>query len=99
MGSLLHEWLKWHDLLELQGRLRFRSPVESETQAVSRKLGPQLDRSGAEQKEPVVGYLLIDAESLDEATKIARGCPGLERGFVVEVYRPFEGNGECRLSG
>ena len=94
IGSLLHEWLQWHDLLELQGRLRFRSPVESETQAVSGKPG-RLGRLSAEQKEAVVGYLLIDAESLDEVTKIARGCPGLAHGFTVEIYRPFGGTGEC----
>jgi hypothetical protein len=98
MGSLLHEWLEWHDLLESQGRMRFRSPVESESQPVSSRIGAQVGLLSAEQKEPVVGYLLIDAVSLEEATEIARGCPGLERGFIVEVYRPFEGNGRCRLS-
>jgi len=95
IGSLLHEWLEWHELLESEGRLRFRSPVGSESQPVSSRIGAQVRLSRAEQKEPVVGYLLIDAMSLEEATEIARGCPGLERGFIVEVYRPFEGNGGC----
>jgi len=28
MGSLLQQWLEWHDRLEAQGRLRFRCPAE-----------------------------------------------------------------------
>ena len=98
MGSLLCEWLEWHDLLESQRRLRFRSPVESTSHAVLGKLGASKGLLSVEKKEPVVGYLLIDAVSLEEATEIARGCPGLTRGFMVEVYPPFEGNGESRLS-
>jgi hypothetical protein len=89
IGTLLHEWLEWHDLLESQGRLRFRCPVEPESQPISRTLG-EANRLTAERTEPVVGYLLVDAASLEEAVEIARGCPGLERGFTVEVYRPFE---------
>lgn len=88
-GRLLQEWLEWHDLLESQGRLRFRSPVEPESQPVSTTLG-EVNRLTVERTEPVVGYLLVDAANLEEAVEIARGCPGLERGFTVEVYRPFE---------
>lgn len=89
MGRLLQEWLEWHDLLESQGRLRFRSPVEPESQPVSTRLG-EVNRLAVERTEPVVGYLLVDAANLEEAVEIARGCPGLERGFTVEVYRPFQ---------
>ncbi len=31
------------------------------------------------------GYSVVDAPSLEAAVELARGCPGLERGFGVEV--------------
>lgn len=42
-----------------------------------------------EAKEIVGGYILINAPDLPAATAIARGCPGLGYGLVVEV-RPIE---------
>ena len=42
-----------------------------------------------EAKEIVGGYILINAPDLAAATAIARGCPGLGLGMVVEV-RPIE---------
>ena len=38
-----------------------------------------------EAKEVVGGYLLFTANSLDEATELGKGCPGFERGGIVEV--------------
>lgn len=43
----------------------------------------------AEAKEIVGGYILINAASLDEAVRIARGCPGLHYRLAVEV-RPVK---------
>jgi hypothetical protein len=39
----------------------------------------------ADSKEAVGGYFLITASSLDEAVAIAKRCPGLEHGAVVEI--------------
>ena len=41
-----------------------------------------------EAREIVGGYILISADSLDHATEIARGCPGLDHRLAVEV-RPI----------
>lgn len=43
----------------------------------------------AEATEIVGGYILINARNLDEAVKIARGCPGLNHRLAVEV-RPVK---------
>jgi hypothetical protein len=63
--------------------------MEGESRSISHRL-PSVDRGGAEASEPVIGYLLVEAGSLEDATEVARGCPGLNHGFVIEVYRPFE---------
>ena len=39
----------------------------------------------AEAKDLICGYTVISAESLDEATEIARGCPFLVVGGTVEI--------------
>lgn len=96
MGALLHEWMEWHDSLRTAGRLRFSSPVEAESHPVCNR-PMSLKQSGPDQRRPLVGYLLVEAESLEDASEIARGCPGLNRGFVIDVYRPFERFGECQM--
>jgi hypothetical protein len=35
--------------------------------------------------DPVSGYSLIEAESIDAAAELARGCPVLQSGGTVEV--------------
>jgi hypothetical protein len=38
-----------------------------------------------ESKEVVGGYSVVQAETIDAAAEIAKGCPGLEVGGLVEV--------------
>src|SRR5664279_2407512 len=38
----------------------------------------------------VTGYSVISADSLDAATELARSCPHLAAGGVVEVYETVE---------
>ncbi|BDD07814.1 hypothetical protein FUAX_02460 [Fulvitalea axinellae] len=51
-----------------------------------------IDRPLAEGKELVGGYLIFKAKSLDEATELAKGCPGFEHDCTLEVrqIRPVE---------
>jgi hypothetical protein len=47
---------------------------------------PKIDGSFVEIKELIGGYMIVSANSLDEASKIAEGCPGLVGpGSGVEV--------------
>jgi len=36
------------------------------------------------------GYSLVKAESLDDATALAKGCPALASGGAVEIYEALE---------
>jgi hypothetical protein len=38
----------------------------------------------------LTGYSLLQADSLDAASKLAKGCPVLAAGGSVEVYETFE---------
>ena len=37
----------------------------------------------------ISGYSILKAESLDEAAKMAKGCPVLSSGGTVQVYETF----------
>ena len=47
-----------------------------------------VDGPYAEGKEVVAGYFFLNVSDLDEATAIAKQCPGLPLGLTVEV-RPI----------
>jgi hypothetical protein len=53
---------------------------------------PQSDGPFVEVKELVGGYMIVSADSLDEAIQIARECPGLVRPGsgveVIEIHSP-----------
>ena len=36
------------------------------------------------------GYSIIEADSLEAATTLAKGCPGLDGGGAVEVYEALD---------
>ncbi len=46
-----------------------------------------------ESKEIVGGYVLITADSMDQAVDIARDCPGLDYHMAVEVRAVMHGRG------
>lgn len=38
----------------------------------------------------ITGYVVINAEDLDAATKVASGCPGLKAGVSVEIAEAID---------
>jgi hypothetical protein len=59
------------------------NPV-SQTKTVSS--GSVSDGGGA---NPATGYSLIEADSLDAAVELAKGCPVLQGGSTIEVAETF----------
>src|SRR5690349_1390842 len=71
----------WFERLQQQGHLKGGQPLEREGRTVSGKSGRLVaDGPFAESKEVIGGYLLVQANDLDHAEAIARGCPVLEYG-------------------
>ncbi|HEX7117850.1 MAG TPA: YciI family protein [Longimicrobiales bacterium] len=83
----LDRWNAWCDDLVTQGKLRSGNTLAPEGRIVS-GAGRAVDGPFAEAKELIGGYILLRADSLDEATAIAQTCPNLPYGMVVEV-RPI----------
>jgi len=87
--KVMNQWKSWFDRLSQQGKLKGGHPLEPEGKVVSGKKGRSVaDGPFAESKETIGGYFLLQVDTLDEAIAIAKECPGLEYGAIVEV-RPI----------
>ena len=80
--------MKWIE--ELGERYEGGEPLEKPAKTVKGKDKVLTDGPYIESKELVSGYYLIKAESLEEASEIAKGCPVLRLGGTVEVREIME---------
>ena len=48
------------------------------------------DGAVSDTKSPASGYSIIEADSLDQAAKLATGCPVLEGGADITVFETFD---------
>lgn len=86
LEQALGRWNAWCDELAALGRLRAGNTLAPVARTVSaRGRTTVVDGPFTETKELIAGYMLITAASFDEATEIARTCPNLATGMVVEV--------------
>jgi len=93
MQQVAAHWMDWFKGLLANGKAVGGNPLEGEGKLVSGKHGRVVaDGPFAESKEAVGGYFLLKVSTMEEALEIARQCPGLPHGAVVEV-RPVAG--EC----
>lgn len=85
---LAKQWNDWYDGLAARKKVSHGQPLALEGRVVSGVDGRVTDGPFAEAKEVVGGYFVLTVASFDEATEIARQCPGLAHGLTVEV-RPL----------
>jgi hypothetical protein len=85
---LAKQWNDWYDGLAARKKVSHGQPLALEGRVVSGADGRVTDGPFAEAKEVVGGYIMLTVESFDEATEIAKQCPGLAHGLTVEV-RPL----------
>ncbi|MBS0261642.1 MAG: transcription initiation protein [Planctomycetes bacterium] len=84
MQQVLEKWTSWIGAAMQAGWMI--NPGDALTPA-GRVLKPDLVTDGpfVESKEIVGGFSIVEAPSLEAATELARGCPGLSAGGSVEV--------------
>lgn len=86
-AALAKQWNDWYDGLAAQRKVLHGQPLELGGRVVT-GAGTNtrvIDGPFAESKEVVGGYFMLSVDSLDEATEIAKQCPGLAHGLTVEV--------------
>lgn len=89
--QLARQWNDWFQTLAAQGKVQHANPLGLDGRVVTGLRGERVtDGPYAEGKEIVGGYFMLSVASLEEATVIAKQCPGLAIGLTVEV-RPVVG--------
>jgi hypothetical protein len=93
--QLVQQWNDWYDGLLAQKKLTLGKPLYPRARIIEGAKGERVvDGPFAEAKEAVAGFFILTV-GWDEATEIARRCPGLAFGYRVEVRAVGE---TCLLS-
>ncbi len=84
--QMIQRYFDWSDQLRREGRYVGGDELKAGGNVVRRRGGQAVvDGPYAETKEAVGGYYLIEARDAAEAAEVAKGCPVLVDGGVVEV--------------
>lgn len=88
LQRVMNQTMRWFEKLHQKGRVKAGQPLGADGKTVSGKKATISDGPYVESKEAIGGYLIVQAESLDEAVDIARTFPNLAHGSSIEV-RPL----------
>ena len=79
-------WMEWIRDLEAKGKIKdWGKPLEPKGRVMRGAKRLVTDGPFAESKDIVLGFMVIEATDLAEATKLASGCPMLEGAGSVEI--------------
>jgi len=89
MQQTMKKWMDWKDTLEKSGHVKqFGERLDGTGKVVRGKAKAVTDGPFVEVKDFIQGYILVEANDLDQAVELAKGCPILESDGTVEI-RPF----------
>ena len=89
LQQAMNKVMAWFEGLNERGKIKGAQPLSGQGRVISGSDGRfVVDGPFSETKEAVGGYLVLQADSLDEAVEIARSMPTLRYGISVEV-RPI----------
>jgi hypothetical protein len=87
--AMTKKWNDWFERLAARGKVQHGHPLALKGRMVSCSHGQRVTEGPVPKtKEVIDGYFFLTVADLDEATEIAKGCPGLPFGVTVEV-RPI----------
>jgi len=85
MEAEIKAWQDWVGGIGAQGKLKDPGEALGFEGKTMHADGSVTDGPYAEMKEIVGGYMIVQTESLEEATALAKGCPALSSGGKVEI--------------
>lgn len=80
----LDRFTAWFKQLRNDGKFKGGGPLAYDRKIVTDRKAV-VDGPFAETKEAIAGFLIIEADSLEQAVQIAQDCPGFKFGQTVEV--------------
>ena len=84
MQAVMKQWQNWIGGIAAKGKYSSTNRLISEGKTIKPNK-VVTDGPYVEAKEMIGGYLVVKANSLDEAVEMAKSCPGLLYGGNVEV--------------
>lgn len=90
MQALTKKWKNWIGGIESQGRLVNNGVRLSVEGKVLRAGGVVTDGPFVEIRERLGSFVVVKAESLEDAVTLAHGCPAIDANGSVEVRPLFE---------
>lgn len=85
MQANTQKWMNWIASIASQDKLSNRGNRLVNTGKVLKGDGIISDGPYTEIKESILGYSIVKANAIDEATELAKGCPVLSVGGTVEI--------------
>lgn len=85
MQEDIEKHIKWVEKLTAKGHYKSGNPLDTQGHCIEGNQKIVTDGPFIESKEGIGGYYFLLAESLEQATEIAKGCPALEAGSTLEV--------------
>jgi len=86
MQQMMQKWMAWFKDLAEEGHVKSQGhPLERAGKLVKGSQKSVIDGPFAEAKDVIGGYSLIEAEDLDQAVELSKGCPIFENEGAVEV--------------
>jgi len=91
MQALGQKWQDWVGSIAAQGKFVNSGPRLAQEGKVLKAGGVITDGPFVEIKEKLGSFVVIKAESLDDATTLAHGCPAIDEGGSVEIRPVYVG--------
>ncbi len=91
MQAMAKKWKDWVEGIASHGKLASTGPRLALEGKVLKTGGVITDGPFVEIRERLGGFIIVNAESLEEATTLAHGCPTLDADGSVEI-RPVYGS-------
>ena len=89
MQQTVKKWMDWKDSLEKNGHVKqFGERLDGSGKVVRGKTKAVTDGPYVEVKDTVGGFMLVEAEDINRAVELSKGCPILDSDGTVEI-RPF----------
>ena len=86
MEQIFGRWMAWMKGMGAKGVFAGANRLQDTGKVLRGPGGASLtDGPFAEAKEVVGGYVLISADNYAQAVELAKGCPGLDMGTIVEI--------------
>ncbi len=85
MQAQMGKWFAWDAKMKAAGIVDHGDALTPQVQRISGKDRTVTDVAATELKELVGGYYIINAESFEEAAKVAQDYPDYDHGGTVEI--------------